>query len=235
MKHHLKNVLFNRNEIVEAGCMEQPDNPEIARTPSLWCASPEDAFLYGGDLTRAAMGAANLRNDRKYVVVDTKVHMLFPRFWPAIPGWHTDGAPRDSSLCPTASGPPDLEAQEAVDRPPRYHLLVTGEGCRTEFLRTPVSLEIPSDPSTELYAWITRDVNAQLSSGSIDLASIWTVPTCTMVEWDWWQLHRAIQATVREWRFLIRITETDFLPPERDLRRVLRKQAQVYAPADFGW
>lgn len=48
-------------------------------------------------------------------------------------------------------------------------------------------------------------------------------------------LHRAKAAQVREWRFLIRVTEGD-RPPKADLRDVLRTQQQAYVPSEaFGW
>lgn len=65
----------------------------------------------------------------------------------------------------------------------------------------------------------------------------WTIraPSCQVVEFDWWDIHQGVVATKKEWRYLIRVMETDFCEPERDLRNVIRTQQQVYAPIDFGW
>ncbi|MEC2506153.1 hypothetical protein P9X25_18565, partial [Bacillus cereus] len=76
--------------------IEQPSIDVLKNTPALWNASLDDALKYGGELTKAAIGAMNLRHDRKYIVVDTKVHMLMPGMCPAIPNWHSDGVPRGS-------------------------------------------------------------------------------------------------------------------------------------------
>lgn len=61
-------------------------------------------------------------------------------------------------------------------------------------------------------------------------------PDGQVVEWDWWELHTAQQARAPGWRYLIRVTETDYLEPQKDLRLVLRNQQQVYLPTEkFGW
>ena len=75
-------------------------------------------------MTREAIGAMNMRHDRKNIIVDTKIHMLMKGMSPAIPGWHTDGAPRDNNKNPGGSGKPDTFAQENDPRPNRYHLLI---------------------------------------------------------------------------------------------------------------
>ena len=61
------------------------------------------------------------------------------------------------------------------------------------------------------------------------------VPSCRVLEFDWWDIHRGVEATAHEWRYFIRVAETDVAEPERDLRKVIRTQHQVYAPKDFGW
>ncbi|MFP8823477.1 hypothetical protein, partial [Enterobacter cloacae] len=80
---------------------EKPSQDDIKNTQGLWNASFDDAFRFGGDVTRAALQAINLRGDKKHIVVDVKTHMLMPGMIPAIPGWHTDGVPRGGkSLSP---------------------------------------------------------------------------------------------------------------------------------------
>lgn len=224
---------FNRRPVIQTGAIEQPTDELVKNTSGLWNASAEDALRYGGDLTRAALGAMDLRNDRRYVVVDVKVHMLKPGMWPAIPGWHTDGVPRGGSMSP-ANGLPNIWKQEGVATPPRYHLLVTGTGCLTQFIReSSLMVRVPTAPTADLYASVTREVNAMIGEGR---ATPYAVPSCTVAEWDWWDLHRGVAATASEWRYLIRVTETDYLPPQTDLRAVLRTQSQVYVPSEaFGW
>lgn len=228
------NVRFNRRPLVVRPAIEQPPQDVVKNTPSLWQADLDTAIRYGGELTRAALGAMEIRGDKRFVLVDTKVHMLMPGQCPSIPGWHTDGAPRaispgrelpgepwwdlgentSTAYSPLGDGPPNLRIQEAMDdagRAPRFHLLVTGEGCLTEFFVEPWDLDLDD--------WFRF------------------APSCAPVEWDWWNLHQGVLATKREWRFLIRVTESDYhepLPPSR-LAEIIRTQQMIYTPLEFGW
>lgn len=117
---------FNRSKVQYGRKIEQPSEELIRNTLALHNASLEDAIKYGGELTRAALDAMDLTFSKKYIVVDTKIHMLMPGMSPAIPGWHTDGVPRGSQLDPQFKGRPDIKAQETLDSP-IFHLLVTGD------------------------------------------------------------------------------------------------------------
>jgi hypothetical protein len=225
-------MLFNRNPIKFGKSIEQPSTNEIKSTPSLWNASLEDALKYGGDLTRESIGALNLKFDRKYIIVDTKIHMLMPNFYPSIPGWHTDGVPRGEELDPSIKGDPNIYAQEKMSDT-RFHLLVTGFGCTTQFLKqNNIDLDVPNKPSTKLYKMIDKQVKDGINEVKFENYS---VPSCTAIEFDWWTLHTGVRATQHEWRFLIRVTETDHMPPQTNLRDIIRTQQQVYVPENFGW
>jgi hypothetical protein len=237
-------VAFNRSPLVSGAAIEQPPPEVVKNTLGLWQADLDTAVRYGGELTRVALGAMDIRGDKRHVVVDTKVHMLMPGQCPAIPGWHTDGAPRAvgtmrGRYSPQGSGPPDLAVQEEWDRDgkaPRFHLLVTGKGCLTEFLLDPVTLEVPSEATPGLYASLTRQVEA-LRAHPDGPAMFGASPSCRAVEWDWWTIHQGVVAAEREWRYLIRVTESDYhepLPPSR-LDEILRTQSTVYTPMEFGW
>lgn len=223
-------VLFSRNPLVYGkSLLFTPSTLDIKSTPGLWTASVDDALRYGGDLTRAAISAINIRGDRKYVVVDVKVHMLMPGFAPAILGYHTDGVPRGPERNPASKHDPDILAQEDPTlRSPRYHLLVTGTGCLTKFVQNPIELEVPDEPDPSLYKLITQQVR-RINPHTV------SIPSCQVVEWDWWNIHTGVLAQKHEWRYLIRVTETDFIQPQSDLREILRTQQQVYVPAEFGW
>lgn len=228
----LTEVLFNRNPLVHTGKIEQPVANEIKNSFGLWNASYDDAIRYGGDITREALRAMNLRHDRKHIIVDTKIHMLMPGMSPAIPGWHTDGAPRDNLKNPGGSGLPDTFAQEGDERFNRYHILVTGIGCLTKYIKNPIKVKIPSVPSEQVYTIMSEHITRRVKEEpwlAID------VPTCTVTEFDWWDIHTGVIATKKEWRYLIRVCESDYYEPRTDLREILRMQSQVYAPHDFGW
>lgn len=225
-------MLFNRNEPVFGKSIEQPSQELVKNTLSLHNASLEDALKYGGELTRSALGAMNLTMKKKHVIVDTKVHMLIPGMCPAIPGWHTDGVPRGVELDPTAKKAPNIHAQEVMDSP-IFHLLVTGESCLTQFIKERnFELEVPAIPDSKLYQMVSKQVNQKVSSGEL---TTYEAPTCTPVMWDWWEVHTGIPAKHHEWRFLIRVTESDIQKPKQELRDIIRTQQQGYMPMEFGW
>lgn len=219
---------FNRTPLVTGSSIEDPSDEVIKNTLALWNCDLDTAVKYGGDLTRAALGAMNLRGDRKNIIVDTKTHMLMPGFYPGIPGWHTDGVPRGPERNPGAKADPDIFAQDEMeDEKPRFHLLVTGDVCPTKFATTSdMFLKVTTDAS--LYKVISEQMKEKT------FVSLQTAPS-TVYEWDWWQLHTAQAAKTHGWRFLIRVTETDHMEPQTDLNKIIRTQQQVYVPEAFGW
>lgn len=222
---------FNRGEVQFGNKIEKPSQDDIKNTQGLWNASFDDAFRFGGDVTRAALQAMNIRGDKKHIVVDVKTHMLMPGMIPAIPGWHTDGVPRGGKSLSPASGSPHIHMQIGSDSP-RYHLLVVGGDCPTKFIASR-NINLVTENLPNLYAGISSQVCAMDDKGFLDT---YDAPDGQVVEWDWWELHTAQQARAPGWRFLIRVTETDYLAPQSDLRLVLRNQQQVYLPTEkFGW
>lgn len=222
---------FNRGEVQFGNKIEKPSQDDIKNTQGLWNASFDDAFRFGGDVTRAALQAMNIRGDKKHIVVDVKTHMLMPGMIPAIPGWHTDGVPRGGKSLSPASGAPHIHMQEGTESP-RYHLLVVGGDCPTKFIASR-NINLVTENLPNLYAGISSQVCEMDGKGLLDT---YDAPDGQVVEWDWWELHTAQQARAPGWRYLIRVTETDYLEPQKDLRLVLRNQQQVYLPTEkFGW
>lgn len=223
---------FNRSPIKYGRTIEQPSEEMIKNTLGLHNASLDDALKYGGELTRLAIGAMDLTFSKKNIIVDTKIHMLVPGMSPALPGWHTDGVPRGTSLDPTAKQVPDMHAQEYMDSP-IFHLLVTGESCLTNFIdQGDIKLYVPYDPSPNLYKGISSQVRKKVDNGEL---KTFEAPSCRAISWDWWELHTGVPAKNHEWRFLIRVTESNIQTPKKDLRDIIRIQQQGYMPMEFGW
>jgi hypothetical protein len=155
--------------------------------------------------------------------------MLMKGMSPAILGVHCDGAPRDESNNPQGSGLPDTMKQEELERYNRYHIIVTGVGCLTQFIKEPVILEIASEPAEDVY----NIISSQVMEKHVGLLE--EIPSCRAVEFDWWDLHTGVIAKKKEWRYMIRVCESDYYEPRRNLREVIRIQSQVYSPINFGW
>lgn len=241
---------FNRNPLVVGEKIRPPSQDAIENTFNLRQASLEDAARYGGSITREALGAMKFKGDRNYIIVDTKVNLLMKGMIPAIPGWHTDGVPRGADLKPGGKGEPNMLAQvkasmieqaesdprdEGFPRSSHYHLLVTGRHSQTEFINNPMLLRYSND--RDLYENLTLEVDQYLADMDPEDASemIFTAPEDTVIEWDWWNIHRAVEANATAWRYLIRVTETDNIQPRTSPNDFIRTQSQVYVPTAFGW
>lgn len=234
MDQKYKRFLFNRNPLKLGRTIEQPSQELVKNTLGLYNCSMEDAVKFGGDLTRAALGALQLKNDRKNIIVDVKVHMLMENMCPAIPSWHTDGVPRGANFNPQGKDLPNIWEQEKCDRPPHFHLLVTGEGCLTDFLLDPMEISIPDGPSSNLYSIVDQNINGRIKNNHTRV-NIMTSPSCQWIDWDWYSLHTGVWAKKKEFRYLIRVCETDFQEPQKDLRNIIRTQQNVYCKENYGW
>jgi len=227
--------MFNTTAPQIGNSIEWFSQDTIEGSLNLRQASLEDAMRYGGPITRQAISAMDFVGDKKYIVVDTKIHMLLPGMCPSIPGWHTDGVPRGDSLDPAGTGEPRLEAQLNAESP-HYHLLVTDDHCPTRFINEPMQLSLKPTGS-QLYEDMTNQVNAMISDLK-DVGSpveVFDTPPNTVVEWDWWNIHTALTATRRGWRYLIRVTETDHIKPRTSPNDFIRTHSQVYVPTAYGW
>jgi len=226
---------FNRTPIeIGSRTIEEPATSDVINTLSLFRASLDDAARYGGEVTRQALSVMSLTGDRRYITVDTKVHNLMPGFMPGIPGWHTDGVPRTvEGANPEGNEPPDIARQEQYeDRRPLYHLIVTGDMCPTRFVNTLNFDAEVGEPSHDLYKRLSQEVNAK---HGVELSSFETMAGRPYT-WDWWAVHTVQKAKKRGWRFLIRVTESDFLEPTTDVRAMIRSQNQVYVQStEMGW
>jgi hypothetical protein len=237
-------VLFNRTLPAVGASISEPSQAAIENTLNLRQCSLEDAVRYGGSITREAIGAMQLKGDRRYIVVDTKVNHLMRGMLPAIPGWHTDGVPRGDNFDPGGKGEAKISAQaEGEISASHYHLLVTGTISQTEFIAEPVSLEV--EDGRQLYEKMSRDIEARnywlhrgpnewARPGDGALAKL-VAPADTVVTWDWWNVHRAVPASGVGFRYLIRVTETDHIAPRTDPSDFIRMQSIVYVPIEFGW
>lgn len=221
---------FQRNAVYIHDTVPSLDPALIEASPNLRRASLANAVLFGGPLVHTALEAAPLVGDRQHVIVDTKVSLLMRGWMPAIPGWHTDGVPRGHASDPAATGAPSMREQErqsAAGYSPRFHTIIVGNDCPTEFLGEPLELDLQHGEDADLYAEMTRLVESNKPPATLAPApDRW-------VSWDWWNIHRATVADQRGWRILIRITESDTVPPASE--GFIRAQNQVYVPQEFGW
>ena len=191
---------------------------DIKNEPMLYSADPHFAWRNGGPLTKAVLSQYVMDPDAN-IIIDTRVHMLKPGWFPAIPGWHLDAIERGPD------GQPDLSC-DTVDG----HVLCiidAGTGSETEVLQNPPALPLTAPEGVNLWAEHDRLIEEaseplftrRLNSGVIDGMTPSASP-------------RAAPATDHGWRFLFRATVGYPRAPHNEIRR----QVNVYLNAiNGGW
>jgi hypothetical protein len=213
----------------EADC----SNDAIKNEPMFFNSSVEFAFNNGGPITRSFLNAAmrQYHTPEQKMVFDSRVHMLMPGWYPAIPGFHHDDVPRP----PIPVGQHFITAGQPDYDTPRYlskHImgLVNAETAPTEFALG--SCEMPEVPEGELiYRTWHEEVKKNLASGK--LRSV-MAPDRMLIKFDWQTFHQGTKCVKNGWRWFGRLSwNTDRANQTTD---EIRRNAQVYLEFPMeGW
>lgn len=162
----------------------------------------------------------NLSRDWDDCIIDSRVHMLMPGWYPCIPGWHHDDVPRERE-----DGQPNY-------RNPSYrseHIAcVIGDASLTQFIDGPVDVDEVPIGKTIYREWDSQ-INHQIMVGEVFPKSI---SEGDMVAFDWQTFHRGMPATKSGWRLFIRASRFTNRKPTNEIRQ----QTQVYiSPVNKGW
>ena len=198
---------------------KQPNQNEIRTLPQFFHADDDMVYRMGGTFLRHFLDRVPLTRRFRYISIDTRTHMLMPRMYPCIPGWHCDDFYRHGGR------QPDL-GRVLEEAPSVHHSVVFGNTSLTEFVAEPIDLPAPDEianpddrPLYSLYHRLIEDLGPavrQVRSGEI-------------VTFGPLAFHRGVQATERGWRHFIRLTESDHFPPANEIR----VQTQVYLTDPF--
>jgi hypothetical protein len=194
---------------------------EVKNEPMLFSCDWQSAFRFGGPITRVFMDTLASSWDPEGVIVDSRVHMLMPGWFPCIPGWHHDDIPRTRS-----DGQPNYD--DSSYRAKHVMALVGGTFCPTEFALG--KHELPEVPTgSVIYREWHPIVDEQIRSEKLEL---WKAPSNRLIFFDWQSMHQGSCAVAPCWRWFIRASRKTERKPTNELRR----QVQVYleAPMD-GW
>ena len=196
---------------------------EVKNEPMFFSAQAEYAHSLGGPITRAFVGAltSEVLGISEELVVDTKVAMLMPGWYPCIPGWHHDDVPRSSP-----DGQPNYDDPEY--RPLHAMALVNGEICPTEFAVGDVDFAGVRSGEVIYRSW-HKETEAALRHGELVKKR---VPSDRLVYFDDRALHQGVAATGSGWRWFGRASWRT----KRPVRNEIRRQVQVYLASPFdGW
>lgn len=193
-------------------------------------ADYEYAFMNGGPITRSFL-AALPKGWRKDVVFDSRVHMLMPGWYPAIPGFHHDDVPRPE----IPVGQHFITAGQPDYNTPRYrseHIigLVNGEICPTVFALGNCTMPAVEEGDLVYRKW-HLEVEALLERGEMEQLE---APSNQLIFFDCDTFHTGIKARDNGWRWFGRISRnTDRV---KNITNEIRKQVQVYLEFPMeGW
>ena len=200
-----------------------PSYPEsqLKYEPMLFSCDWESAYLLGNEPTRKFLLALPNEWQNNKTIIDSRVHMLMPGWYPCIPGYHHDDVPRTRP-----DGQPDYF--NPAYRSEHAMVLYNGDICPTEFA---IGESLFSDvPIGQTYYKVWHDeVLKKINTG--DLQKVYA-PANRIIFFNDRTWHQGVKANSDGWRLFIRASRNT----GRIALNETRKQVQVYLenPMD-GW
>ena len=220
-------ILVN-SQVQEIGTFRsQWTDEEVKNEPMLFNCNGQFAHSKGGDITRNFLNNLWAKNDDwcnlslDDIVVDSRVHMLMPGWYPCIPGFHHDDVPRN-----TTNGQPDYTSPEY--RSQHVMGLVNAEICPTQFALGEIELELPSDDKIIYKEW------HPVVQKAVDCSTLdhYSVKSGVITQFDDRSFHQGVKAVKGGWRWFIRVSRNTNRKPTNEVR----KQVQVYLETPMeGW
>lgn len=207
------------------------DNSQIKDEPMFFNSDWQFAYDEGGPITKSFL--MSLPDDWKNgpLVFDSRVHMLMPGWYPAIPGFHHDDVPRPEIPVGqhfATAGQPDYDS-------PRYlseHILglVNADVCPTEFALGECHMPKVEDGEIIYRKW-HLEVEQLLAKRLMHKA---IAPDRMLVKFDWQTFHSGSKAVSNGWRWFGRVSRnTD---RTNTVTNEIRRNAQVYLEFPMqGW
>lgn len=218
------NKIFNSQFGGVGGFAGLIHNDEIKNEKMFFNCDLRFAYDNGGPITRSFI--RNLPKDweKGEVVFDSRVHMLMPGWYPAIPGYHHDDVPRNG----TKNGQPNYDDPVYLSE----HIigLVNADVCPTHFAVG--EAEFKAVPEGDLvYRQWHKEVMGHIEAGTLNQ---WEAPDRTLLKFDWQTWHTGTQAVANGWRWFGRVSrKTD---RSKSITNEIRVNAQVYLEFPLeGW
>lgn len=222
---------FDSQAHLVGGFAQDITNDAIKSEPMFFNCDLDFAMEYGGPITRDFI--YSLPTDWRYdeVVIDTRIHMLMPGWYPAIPGYHHDDVPRPD----IPAGQHFLTAGQPDYDNPRYlseHIigLVNADVCPTHFATGRATFsEVPEGKT--IYKHWHPEVLRHIEDGSLKQ---WEAPDRTLLQFNHATWHTGSKAVKNGWRWFGRVSRnTDRV---KKITNEIRVNAQVYLEFPMeGW
>lgn len=196
----------------------------VKNEPMLFSCGIQTAARLGGELTANFLNA--LPRDwivTKSLIIDSRVHMLMPGWYPAIPGWHHDDVPR----YPGPNGQPNyVDPEYAAEHAMG---LYNGEVCPTQFALGKIDLPEVDSSAGPVYGQWHPMVEQAINDGLLKRVD---APTNRVIFFNSHAFHQGVAARKGGWRFFIRATRNT----KREIKNEVRRQVQVYLEKPMeGW
>lgn len=195
---------------------------EIKNEPMLFNCSGDYAYIHGGKITKNFL--ENLILDWAWtpdLVVDSRVHMLMPGWYPCIPGMHHDDIPRSAINGQPNYTNPEYKAEHVMG-------LVNGDVAPTQFALGEIELELPSEDKIIYKEWHPQVMQA-ITDGTMESYS---AESGVILRFDSESFHQGTKAVSAGWRWFIRVSRNTHRKPTNEVR----KQVQVYLENPMeGW
>lgn len=203
---------------------------EVKNEPMLFNNDLDGAIKNGGMITRDFL--CHLPHDwwNAPLVIDSRVHMLMPGWYPCIPGWHHDDVPRLRS-----DGQPEYEA--ITPRSEHILFLVNSHLAPTEFALGSAEFEVPPIGRVIYEDW-HKEVNLAIAAKELVVQSVKNQVLTKFNDRTW---HRGVAAVDNGWRFFVRASrywdaDGNVIARGNERTNEVRKQVQIYMSAEnAGW
>lgn len=181
------------------------------------------AYDKGGPITRGFLDALPSGWINNRTVFDSRVHMLMPGWYPAIPGYHHDDIPRN-----TPGGQPDYDSTE-------YHSehimgLVNGKICPTNFIKGECNMSAVDSGDLVYRKW-DSEIRDMVKENKI---KVYKAPSNRLIYFDCHAFHAAEKAIAGGWRWFGRVSRNT--ARVNNITNEIRQQAQIYLEFPMnGW
>jgi hypothetical protein len=226
-----QNVHFN-SQVKQIGRFaDNATNDSIKNEPMFFNCDLEFAYKNGGEITKSFIESLPLEWKLGKTIFDSRVHMLMPGWYPAIPGFHHDDVPRPKIPVGqhfASSGQPDYDNM----RYKAEHILglVNANICPTVFACGKCEMPHINDGELIYRKW-HKTVEQLLKDGLLTQID---AQDRTLYYFDWETFHTGQKAISNGWRWFGRVSRnTDRV---NDVTNEIRQQVQVYLEFPMeGW
>jgi hypothetical protein len=223
-------MLISSKIVLGAPTLQDFSQDEIKNAPMFFNCNIDFAYDNGGKIMedfiekfwKEVKNNSNVNwPDYDKVILDSRVHMLMPGWFPCIPGYHHDDVPRERSDGQPEYRNPSYRSKHAM-------AMYNGDICATEFALGKANFSEPEEHKIIYKNW-HNEVIEKLNANELTL---YKAPSNKIIFFDDRTWHQGTKAVANGWRYFIRVSWDTGRRPTNEIRR----QVQVYLENPMeGW